>query len=198
MVHSEGVERLGFLLFQLSRRRWVAGFFAAWFVIVLSPLLPLRDHLTEYYLTIPLLGFSMLAAHGLCSAWMAGVAGRVLAVALLATYCIPGIMVGHATAGSFHKEAARNRKVVESVVAQARTRGVARILLTGVTRDLWESVILGRPFYLYGYYDVYVSSEDRPHLPRKPNDDVLFTTPEGASAMRVDPRVLVADLKQFE
>lgn len=79
MVHSEGVERLGFLLFQLFRRRWVAGFFAAWFVIVLSPLLPLRDHLTEYYLTIPLLGFSMLAAHGLCSAWMAGVAGRVLA-----------------------------------------------------------------------------------------------------------------------
>ena len=40
-----------------------------WFVIVLGPVLPLRDQVMEYYVTIPSIGLAVLMAKGLADSW---------------------------------------------------------------------------------------------------------------------------------
>src|SRR5450755_840673 len=77
---------IGFLIWKIWQRQWLTVFSALWFVIVLSPLLSLRDHITDSYLTAPLLGLAMWGAWALVSAWRSALAERIVAVFLLMLY----------------------------------------------------------------------------------------------------------------
>src|SRR5258708_5044359 len=68
---------LVFLVSKIRRREWIAAFLPAWFLIVLAPLLPLRDHMSPEYLTIPLLGLAMLGGWALASGWLHAMAARI-------------------------------------------------------------------------------------------------------------------------
>jgi hypothetical protein len=59
---------LVFVLWKIRRKEWLAIFFLGWYAIVLLPLLPLRDHITDFYLTVPTFGLAMLGAWALCGA----------------------------------------------------------------------------------------------------------------------------------
>jgi hypothetical protein len=60
----------------------------AWFVFLLAPVLPLRDHVVPYYLTLPMIALSVLAAVAVAGAWNlratwpVAIGARVLATAL--------------------------------------------------------------------------------------------------------------------
>jgi hypothetical protein len=47
-----------FAVAQTIQRRKAALFFVGWFVILLMPVAPLRDHISEYYLTLPTIGLA--------------------------------------------------------------------------------------------------------------------------------------------
>jgi hypothetical protein len=173
------VAMLCFLLGKLARRQWTAGFFAAWFLIVLAPLAPLRDHVMSYYLAIPLLGFTMWGAWALVEGWRSGPVARIAAVLLAATYLVAGVALGRATGVNYHREAAQVHTMLEAVVAQAQARGANRILLTGVTDNLWASALVHRPLRLYGFDEVYV-------LQDAPKNEL----PQWLA----DPRTIVVDL----
>jgi hypothetical protein len=57
----------------IRRRDWIPVFAAGWFVILLAPLLPLRDHISDYYVTGPAIGLALLGAWALrryqCVGW---------------------------------------------------------------------------------------------------------------------------------
>ena len=53
-----------FVYRKVRNGEWAAAFLAAWFVIVLLPLLPLKNHFTEYYLTVPSIGLAILGSLG--------------------------------------------------------------------------------------------------------------------------------------
>jgi hypothetical protein len=62
-------------------------FFAAWFLIIIAPVLPLREHLAEYYLMLPIIGLCMLGGWGLASAWQSRrIFPKAAAAALLLIY----------------------------------------------------------------------------------------------------------------
>ena len=65
---------IGFLVWKPRNRQWPAAFFPAWFVIALA-LLPLRDHMNDSYLPVPLIGLAMWGASSLVDGWSAGAAG---------------------------------------------------------------------------------------------------------------------------
>ncbi len=77
---------MAFLLWNLRLRQWKALFFAAWFIIVLSPLLPLQQHISYEYLTVPLIGLAMWAGAAVASGWQSNAWMRGATVLLLATY----------------------------------------------------------------------------------------------------------------
>ena len=61
-------------------------FCIVWYVVTFAPTLPLRDHMTEYYPYIPVIGIAWLGAWGLTEAWRRGGGARNAAVALAALY----------------------------------------------------------------------------------------------------------------
>ena len=67
-----------------------ALFFLAWYVIVLAPVLPLRDHMTEYYVFLPAIGLCWLGGWAAAEAWRAGTLARIAAISAAAIY---GLMV---------------------------------------------------------------------------------------------------------
>jgi hypothetical protein len=158
----------GFLLCKLLRGQWVAALLPAWFLIVLAPLLPLRDHIDDSYLTVPVIGLAMWGGWALVSGWRAGWAGRTVAGSLLAIYLCVNIPVNRVITVSFHDRSQRIRNLVLGVVAQARTQPDKVVVLKGVDTDMFWSAVYDRPFHLFAENEVYVSPEDRPNIAADP------------------------------
>jgi len=152
----------GFLICKLRRRQWVAAFFPAWFLIVLGPLLPLRDHIDDSYLTIPVLGLAMWGGWALVSGWNAGAVGKIVSGLLLAIYLCVSIPVTRVISASFHDRSRQIRGVVLGVAELSRKQPEKIVLLKGVDWEMFWSAVYDRPFHLFGVREVLVLPEDAP------------------------------------
>ncbi|MDX2179412.1 MAG: hypothetical protein SFV18_07460 [Bryobacteraceae bacterium] len=134
----------------LTRRRAaVVGVLA--FLVLLAPVLPLRDHTLHYYLALPLTGLAIAAA-SLCVAlprW----AGAVLAITLIAVSWTESRRAFY-----WQKEKARAvRNLVRGVVEARRLHPDRTILLRGVSNELFWDGMFDDPFRLIGVRDVYLA-----------------------------------------
>jgi hypothetical protein len=190
---------LGFLLWAVIKRQWVTLFFAAWFVIVLSPLLPLRDHITDCYLTIPTLGLAMWGAQALVAGWRNGIASRAAAVLAMVIYLGVNIPVAHINAQSFHDNSQRIRTMLDSIVDRTSGEPGKIILLEGVSRDLFWDSIWSRPFRLFNRNEVYMILEDGADvlavLPPELRTQFFLTRAEALTAMD-EKRAALFDVAQ--
>lgn len=155
---------LGFLTWKLYQREWVAAFFPAWFVIVLAPLLPLRDHVTDSYLTVPLIGLAMWGGWAAVSGWRAGWGGRVATVALLAVYLGVSIPVARATAAGFSARSHQIRGMLFGIVALNRRAPGKTLILKGVDSGMFWDAFYHRPLRLFGINDAYLALDDREQI----------------------------------
>jgi hypothetical protein len=170
---------LSFLIWKLKRGERMAAFYPAWFVIVLAPLLPLRDHIDDSYLTIPLAGLAIWGAWALVSGWRSRMPARVAAVALLAIYVCVSIPLARVNVLSFYQRSQQIRAMVEGVVKTSRGHRGNTILLANVEPDLFWSGIYFRPFRLYRISDVYVLAAER--------NAIAGLDPQDISAFFLDP-----------
>ncbi len=145
-------------------RQVAATFFPAWFLIVLAPLLPLRDHVSPEYLAAPTLGLAMWGGWAIASGWRANWWSRTTVVLLLVIYAGFSIAVGQAMVGSFYDRSQRIRTFVLSVAALARTQPSKIVLLEGLDTELFNDAVYDRPFRLYGIDELYVVPENRPSI----------------------------------
>lgn len=152
---------LGFVSASLLRRRWVVLFGPWWFLVVLAPLLPLRDHLSEYYLTIPSIGLAMLGAQGLASVLPVtrprefAAAGLALLTAVI--YCSSSVPISRSSAQWYFERGRDVKKLVLGVAQASRLHPGKAILLTGVGDTLFWAGVFDRPFRLVGALDVYLA-----------------------------------------
>ena len=142
-------------------RQMLALFFPAWFLIALAPLLPLRDHITNEYVTAPALGLAMWAGWAIVSGWRASWLGKIVVVSLVTIYAAISIPVGQAHVRSFHDRSQRIRQFVLSVVDAARAQPGNAIFLEGVSTELFNDAVYDRAFPLYGIDDLYLVPENR-------------------------------------
>ncbi len=138
---------------KLRRGQLLPLFLLGWFVVVILPVLPLKNHFTEYYVTVPSIGFAILMAwaivesRGLLSA---------IAIPLVALYFTVSIADIH-TAEKFNY--ARSRKVkylVQGLSALSKADANKKLLLAGIDNDLFWSGLYGDPFRLIGIRQVYI------------------------------------------
>jgi hypothetical protein len=122
----------------------------AWYLIVISPLLLLRDHLGEYYVFLPVVGLCWLAGWALSEAKAAGVALAVLYAGL----AVPNILSAEDRNWWL---TARVRHLVEGVAGAHEAHPNQAILLVGVDSDLFWNAMLDRPFRLFGLANVYLA-----------------------------------------
>jgi hypothetical protein len=122
----------------------------AWYLIVISPLLLLRDHLGEYYVFLPVVGLCWLAGWALSEAKAAGIALAVLYACL----AIPNIVSAEERNWQL---TARVRNLVEGVAGAHEAHPNQAILLEGVDSDLFWNAMLDRPFRLFDLTNVYLA-----------------------------------------
>ena len=152
-----------FVLWKLYRREWLAAFCVSWFAIVLSPLLPLRDHVSDYYNTIPVIGLAILGAWAVVEAWKSGTVARIGAIVLAIVYVASNATVTEAqTRWNFQRSRAL-RALVRGVERAHELHPGKMILLKGVRSELFWTGFADRPFRLLGISEVYLvpGSEDQ-------------------------------------
>jgi hypothetical protein len=184
-------------LLTFAVRKWNSGargaaFCLAWFVIVLGPVLPLRDHLTEYYVFLPVLGLAWLGG------WALVEAPRAVAIAAVAVYALIQLPTTIATTRWNHDVSQRVRALVEGVESAHEQHPKQSILLEGVDSELFWQSVRDKPFRLYGADNVYLSPGSERRIEAHPDlgDVAEFVLPAGvvANALTHD-EVVVYDVR---
>ncbi|MDX2153157.1 MAG: hypothetical protein SFV54_20605 [Bryobacteraceae bacterium] len=146
-----------YVAMRAARRDLTPLFCLAWFLIVLAPVLPLRRHVTDYYLVIPSIGLAILAAGGLAGLARRSNAGAAAACAVVFAYLYLALPVSRGVA-RWHFD--RGRKVRTLALGVARAGEIHKgktVLLTGVEDDIFWAGVYDRPFRLYGMAEVYLA-----------------------------------------
>lgn len=135
---------------RLWRRDWAILFCAGWSVLWLAPLLPLPNHISEYYLTVPLAGFAWIAGCAVVSAWRAGWLARAGMAACLALYLagnLPEIGIGTAW---YLERTSRLRQAFRGMQEAAFQHPGTMVIFKGVDNDLFQTGFQDNPFPLAG------------------------------------------------
>ena len=148
---------LGFAALRLKQGQRLGLFFLLWYVVTIAPVLPLRDHLTEYYVFIPLIGPAMLGGWAFAAAWRSGAAGKAGALALAALYIFMTTPEAVAATKWNYDRTVPVKTLVEGVAAAREVHPGKAILLDGVDNDLFWNGILDHPFRLLGIDNVYLA-----------------------------------------
>ena len=143
-----------------KRDKWTL-FGAAWFVGTLLPVLPLRDHISDYYLTVPVLGLSFV---------FGAIAARNPRIAVLPVvlYLASSGYAARILANYNYERAESGRILVEGVKqASARNPGKT-ILLTAVGSDVYWTVMNDEVFRLLPGIEVYLAPGAEENIQKNP------------------------------
>ena len=151
---AAGLALAAFAAAKFRRRDWLPLFLFGWFLAVISPVLPLRDHFTEYYVLVPGIGLAILGGWAL-----AGVRGFTApaAAVLAALYFTVSIADLHMTEKFFYNRARRAKYLVLVLEALPKTETSKTILIEDVDNDLFWSAISDDPFRLLKLDRVYLT-----------------------------------------
>ncbi len=152
-----GLSLGGFALWQLGRRQWLPAFAIGWFVLFVAPVLPLANHLSDYYLTLPMIGLAILGAWAFAAAWDEGRAARGVAMLLGAFYLAGSIVEIHAATDRPMTESNRMHGLFRAVEAAHAQHPDRMVLLAGVDSPLFEAGFQDHPFRLFGAEQVYLA-----------------------------------------
>ena len=148
---------LALLGFLAAKPRPAALFCLCWYLAAIAPVLPLRDHITEYYVFLPVIGLCWLGGWAMAEAWRHGARARLLAAAAAALYAFLVVPEAVASTRWNHRISVRVRNLVEAVAQAHELHPSQSILLDGVDSDLFWNAILDRPFRLIGLDHVYLT-----------------------------------------
>ncbi|MGO4879380.1 MAG: hypothetical protein ACLP59_00990 [Bryobacteraceae bacterium] len=163
---------LAFTVFQAARRQWLALVLLAWYAIALAPVLPLRDHISEYYLTLPALFMAMLAAYGIACAWRSSLPAKVLAVALMGAFFCGSLPAARRRAEWFRDRSEAQESVVMGVARAHELHPGKIILLDGVDDSLFSQLISQHPFLYLRISGVYLAPGTEARIGPHPEWDV--------------------------
>lgn len=156
---------LGLLAFAAMKLREGARlplFCFAWYLIVLAPVLPLRDHMTEYYVFLPVIGLCWLGGWAIAQRPRVGIA----LAAIYAAMTLPEVVVGSEWN---HAITIRVRHLVEGVAGAHERYPNKAILLDGVDSELFWNGVLDKPYRLFGLDHIYLSPDSEKHIDAHPD-----------------------------
>jgi hypothetical protein len=122
--------------------------------MALLPLLPFKNHFTEYYVLIPSIGLAILAAWAIASAKPPLTFG--IAVALGAAYLMLGITDNRMAEKYHYNNSRRLKYLMKGLEAQQKLHAREVVLLSGIDNDLFWSGFCDDPFRLVGIYHTYL------------------------------------------
>jgi len=173
-IRATAVIGVGLLIFTV-RRLWVRDrlplFLIGWFVIIITPLVPLKNHVTEYYPAVPAIGLAWLGGYGFASA----VKSRsYLCAPRIAALILAGLYIG----GNYAEIRAEtiwrrvhSRRLQNALVRAEeihRAKPWTTVLLDGVDVELFSAGLSDSPFRLFGMPQVYIMPANMEELEKSP------------------------------
>ena len=147
---SIGVTLAVFVIWRLRRQEFLALFCVGWFVLLLAPVLPLPDHVVDYYLTMPIIGLAWLGGWAIAAAWRTDWSARAITLVLMALYLRGSVREINIDTRWYAQSAARMRSVVLGLEQATRAHPAPIAMLLGVDNDLFQSGFEDNPFRLFG------------------------------------------------
>lgn len=158
------VATLVFAVMMALRRSWLPLFLLAWFVITIAPYIPLAHHVSDYYLTVPMIGLAILGSWGTAVAWRAGVAARALSVIAVLCFAIPGAWQARYMTRMNADYSRRVRTLVRGLAAAHKLHPTKVIVLKGLDDSLFWRGVYDRPHLALGWTGLYVTADTRNSL----------------------------------
>ena len=164
---------LVFAILEARRKQWLPVVLFSWFFILLGPVIPLSNHVTDYYLTLPALSLAMLGAYALCRTWSLGPAWRVLGGVLCAAFLVQHVPIGRGIANWYRQRGEAQQRLVLGVARAHELHPGKVILLDGVGDQLFWGAIAQRPFLFLKIMDVYLTPGSESAIATHPELDDL-------------------------
>lgn len=184
---------LGIVVLKALRRQWLPLFCLSWFVIVISPLLPFRDHITEYYPFLPAIGLAMLGGWAFAAAWGRNMVWKAAAVVVAAIYTTASLPTATSSTHWTWERSILARKVILGVVRARQLHPDKTILLEDVDGEVFWNAIEDHPFRVFGITGVYLAPGTEERIAQHPEwgDPQEFTLPAGATAYGLEKDQIV-------
>jgi hypothetical protein len=179
---------LGLALFcwrKLRRGQMLAIFLLGWFGLAILPVLPLKNHFTEYYVTVPAIGLALLGAWAIAET--RGIAAAV-AIALTALYLTVSLADIHAVEKFNYARSRRVKYLVTSLESLPKAESSKNLLLAGIDNELFWSAFYPDPFRLIGITQIYIVPGSEKHIDPHPEFG-------GISRFSMSSREAVVELK---
>jgi hypothetical protein len=181
-----------------SRAPW---FGLAWFLFFLAPVLPLKNHVSDYYLFLPVAGLALIFGALAQRAWHAGWLARIPALALLAATLWGSVVETRAITNWFVERERRMRNIITGISAFAEQRKLEAVFLSGIDKDLFYLGFAEQPFRLFGLHKVFLVPGQDSVLTERPDLRGVAsyrTTPDFALAMLDTGRAAVIQVGNGE
>ena len=166
----------GALVYLVWRREKIAAFGIVWFLATLAPILPLKNHISDYYLTVPVLGLAMAAG--------AVVVRRPLwAVLPAAAFVAASGYTARQIVDYNYERAEQGRVLFAGVQQAARLHPGKLILLTSVSSEQYWGAMNDNPFRLVEGLRVHLAPGGDENIEKHPDlgDPVKFVLPGPAA-----------------
>lgn len=159
-----GIALLVFVVWKAAKRNWLALFFPGWFLITIALYLPLHNHVTDYYLTIPSVGLCMLGGWAASEAWKINRFSRAVVAVVALLYAVPSVWV--ASTYTYHNFAISQRvKNFMQHLEYAHLHNPGKVIvISGVDHDLFWTGWYDRPFQIIGLNDIYMTADTEPRV----------------------------------
>ncbi|MFZ5926947.1 MAG: hypothetical protein ACOYX1_05820 [Acidobacteriota bacterium] len=132
-----GLAAASWLVLAWKRGVKLAVFGFVWFTLVLAPVLPLRDHVSDYYLAVPSAGVAWIAATGLAAAWGRARLAAALALAVAALHLVYAGAAHRATAEWRYQRGLEARHLFLALERAVELHPGRLIVVSGVDNELY-------------------------------------------------------------
>ena len=190
---------LGALLVTFVVWAWRRGerlpvFGVVWFTVVIAPILPLRDHFSEYYLAVPSIGLALVVAVAVREAWRAGWGWRAAMTIPLAAhlaFCLP---VNRQITNWRFERGYSVRVLVQGMERAHELHPGKLIILVGMDTDLFWGGFYDQPNRLFGAREVCLAPGEEEKIEAHPDLGEIdpFACSQGVAARALaDGRAVV-------
>ena len=142
----------------------LALFGTAWFVLLLLPVLPLRNHFSDYYLASASVGMAMILGVAVVEGFRWHRAVGAVATILVSFVVFVSWEVRGSLIGWYQSHAEATERLVKGVVEARRLHPDGVILVDQVNNSLFWDGFVDDPFRLFLVFDVFLTPGSERHL----------------------------------
>jgi hypothetical protein len=182
-----------YVAYAALRKNLAPAFGLACFLLLLLPVLPLKEHVSYYYLALPSMGLALIGGLAAASALRTGWWARLLAALLLGLFLFVQVPYTAWACKWWYLRSHRVERVVLDVVAVRQAMPEKTLVLTGVDETIFDAAFWDGAFQAFGVQGVYADPGQRPLLAASTvmqNEDI--------SAYFIDPADLQRGLVQHQ